>query len=245
MIFYIGYDRREDIVYHVAKASLLNTTPGALVTPLVQDSLRAHRIYTRAKDERAATDFSLTRFLVPYLSKHSGWAVFVDCDFLFTRNVLSVLEPLLDDSKAVMVVKHDYQPRTRSKMGGLTQHTYPRKNWSSFIAWNLGHEANDSLDAGVVNSADPSWLHQFMWLDDSEIGDLPVDLNFLVGEYPISDGEVDVTSPTQRTPTCLHYTLGIGPYAPPVPDYAKLWEEQRKKFTRSASFSAESMRAVQ
>jgi lipopolysaccharide biosynthesis glycosyltransferase len=242
--FYIGYDSREDVVYQVARMSL-QQTPLANVIPLVQDSLRAHRIYTRERDSRAATDFSLTRFLVPYLAGNEhDWAIFADCDFLFTRDVCAALEPCLDDSKAVMVVKHDYQPKNRTKMGGLPQYTYPRKNWSSFIVWNLRHEANDALDASVVNSADPSWLHQFQWLDESEIGALPLDFNFLVGEYdPIEDPSIE--EPTKRTPTCLHYTLGIGPYVPPVQDYAKLWESFRRKLTTWRYVDAEPMRAVQ
>lgn len=242
--FYIGYDSREDIVYQVARMSLAKS-PQANVIPLVQDSLRAHRLYTRERDSRAATDFSLTRFLVPYLASGTGpWAVFADCDFLFTRDVLAGLEPYLDESKAVLVVKHDYEPRSTTKMGGLTQFKYPRKNWSSFIVWNLLHEANDALDASVVNTADPSWLHQFQWLDDHEIGDLPIDFNFLVGEYE-PDEKADGEEVTSMTPTCLHYTLGIGPYVPPVQDYAKLWEAHRRRFLSWKYAEAEPMRAVQ
>lgn len=242
MIFYIGYDRREDIVYRVAKATLLATTPGACVVPLVQDSLRAHGIYTRPRDERASTDFSLTRFLVPYLAQNSGWVVFVDCDFLFTRDVTKNLEKWLDDSKAIMVVKHNYEPKTNTKMANNIQYPYPRKNWSSFIAWNLGHEANASLDASVVNSADPSWLHQFQWLDEAEIGELPIDFNFLVGEYePLDRDCTTLIKPTDMTPTCLHYTLGIGPFVPPVQDYAALWEEKRKSLSREIT---EPMRGI-
>lgn len=242
--FYIGYDSREDVVYQVARMSL-SQTPQANVIPIVQDALRAHRIYTRERDSRAATDFSLTRFLVPYLAgQEHEWAIFADCDFLFTRDVLKALEPFLDDSKAVMVVKHDYEPRTLTKMGGVTQHMYRRKNWSSFIVWNLRHEANDVLDASVVNSAEPSWLHQFQWLDNEEIGELPADFNFLVGEYqPQEDASIE--EPTPRTPTCLHYTLGIGPYVPPVQDYAKLWESYRRKLVGWKHLSPEPMRAVQ
>jgi lipopolysaccharide biosynthesis glycosyltransferase len=246
MNWYMGYDRREDVVYQVARLSLLNT-PGVHIIPLVQDSLRAHRIYTREDDRRAATDFSLTRFLVPYLelgSEHQ-WAIFSDCDFLFTRDLTSLMNDFLNPDYAVMVVKHDYTPRTNTKMGGVMQFRYPRKNWSSFIAWNLKHESNKALDVDVVNAAEPSWLHQFQWLDDSEIGDLPVDFNFLVGEYePLEDSE-KVVKPTSKTPSCLHYTLGIGPYVPPVKDYAALWEDNRKRLMSGKLESAEPMRSVQ
>jgi hypothetical protein len=242
MNFYLGYDAREDVVYQVARASLLQS--GVNVIPLVQDSLRAHRIYTREVDRRAVTDFSLTRFMVPYLESgtENEWSFFADCDFLFTRDLSERLDALLDDRFAVMVVKHDYQPRNPTKMGGLVQHRYPRKNWSSFIAWNLKHEANKALDIGVVNAADPSWLHQFQWLDDNEIGALPLDFNFLVGEYePIEKNSETLIKVTNLTPTCLHYTLGIGPYVPPVKDYAALWEAYRQKLPEMT----EPMRRIQ
>lgn len=230
---WIGFDRKEEEVYRVASASLQNTTPQAAVMPLVQDLLRAHGYYTRTKDSRAATDFSLTRFLVPWLSDRQGWAIFVDCDFLFTRDVIARLDPILDDSKAVMVVKHRYTPKHTDKMGGSTQHIYPRKNWSSFMVWNLEHEANQVLDPAIVNSADPSWLHQFKWLDDSEIGALPIEFNFLVGEYDPPEKNADIlTAPTNLTPTCLHYTLGIDVFAPPTRDYTLLWAATKEKMLK-------------
>ena len=241
----MGYDAREDLVYQVARASLLQT-PGVEVIPLVQDSLRAHRIYTRDVDRRAATDFSLTRFLVPYLAgTEDQWVFFSDCDFLFTRDLGQALPEHLDDSKAVMVVKHRYQPKTFTKMGGMQQFPYPRKNWSSFIAWNLHHEANQTLDAAVVNAAEPGWLHQFQWLDDAEIGELPQQFNFLVGEFTPEQGADTLTAPTSRTPTCLHYTLGIGPFVPPVKDYEPLWNEYRKKYQGSKHVECEPIRSVQ
>ena len=223
MKFFIGFDRKEAVVYQVAAHSLRKTTPEAEIIPLIQDELRAKGIYDR-EDKLAATDFSLTRFLVPYLTGYKGWAVFVDCDFLFTRNVRNALQKYLHPGLPLYAVKHEYTPRTQTKMGGVTQHRYPKKNWSSFMLFDCGHEANKLLRLDTVNTMPASWLHQFGWLDGWEIGELDPGLNFLVGEYDPPEESADLEAATDLTPTCLHFTLGIGPYLPPVPDYVKLWQ---------------------
>jgi hypothetical protein len=41
----------------------------------------------------AATEFSLTRFLTPYLADSDGWVLFVDCDFLFTTDIARLPRP--------------------------------------------------------------------------------------------------------------------------------------------------------
>lgn len=221
---YLGYDAREDIVFKVAKDSLQRTTPAADIRALVQDNLRAWGYYDRKPDENAATGFSLTRFLVPCLMEHEqAWAIYADCDFLFTRNVFERLMPHLNEAVPLYCVKHNYVPKTQTKMGGKPQHHYPRKNWSSFMVFNCGHEANALLTPAVVNAAEPGWLHQMRWLDGYEIGELPAEFNFLVGEYTPPEDAAGLMAPTHRTPTCLHYTLGIGVFNPPVQDYANLW----------------------
>ena len=80
---YTGYDRREDIAYHFCRQSLIRNASVALnIQPLIQDNLRAYGLYTRGIDPVASTDFTYTRFFVPYLAGYRGWALFCDCDFL-------------------------------------------------------------------------------------------------------------------------------------------------------------------
>jgi hypothetical protein len=83
-----------------------------------------------------------------------------------------------------MVVKHDYTPRGTTKMDGQIQTDYPRKNWSSVVLWNCKHAGARYLTPHVVNTARGLHLHQFSWLDDSDIGDLDPRWNHLVGEAP-------------------------------------------------------------
>jgi lipopolysaccharide biosynthesis glycosyltransferase len=187
---YVGYDPREDIAYQVCRYSILKHCPSAEVIPLTRPS-----VYTRPDDGKSSTSFTFTRFLVPHLNNYQGWALYVDCDFLFTDDV-SKLFALADDQYSVMVVKHDYTPKSTVKMDGQTQYLYPRKNWSSLVLWNC---SKNKLDPDVVNTASGQYLHRFQWLDDQQIGSIDKEWNWLVGWYK------------EGSPRALHYTEG-GPW---------------------------------
>jgi hypothetical protein len=215
MKVFVGYDAREDIAYRVCEYSIKKHQPTAEVIPLVQDDLRALGLYWREKDALASTDFSLTRFLVPALMNYQGWAVFCDCDFLWTDDIQKLFD-LRDETKAVMVVKHDYTPVEGIKMDGQQQHIYPRKNWSSMILWNCGHPSNKYLVPDAVNAETPQFLHRFQWIRDHYIGEVDKEWNWLVNWY--KDG----------TPKAIHYTEG-GPWFDNYKDwdYADIWNNYK------------------
>ena len=159
--FYIGYDSKEDIAYRVCKQSLIkNSSIEINVLSLKLYELISKGYYKRSIDPLASTEFTYSRFLVPALSKYSGWAVFCDCDFLFLADVANLFKDLKND-KAVYCVQHDYTPTEKHKMDGQQQTIYPRKNWSSFIVFNCAHPSNKKLDVDLVNSESGSFLHQF------------------------------------------------------------------------------------
>ncbi len=206
----IGYDPREQIAFDVCRYSLLKRSSVPLhVRGLKQEPLRHAQLYRRSWEWRAgqrvdliddrpfSTEFSFSRFLVPALCQYEGWAVFVDCDFLFMADPAELL-PLLDDSKAVMVCKQLHVPRETVKMDGAAQTKYQRKNWSSFMLFNCGHAATRHLTPAVVNNSPGSWLHQFQWCSDSEIGEIPAQWNWISGV-------------TEGKPKAVHYTTG-GPW---------------------------------
>jgi lipopolysaccharide biosynthesis glycosyltransferase len=201
---YIGWDSREDIAFQVCEHSIRRRTSSeydGIVMPLKQQELRDRKLYWRDIDKLSSTEFTITRFLVPYLNDYKGWAVFGDCDMVWRVNP-SELFKLRDESKAIMVVKHEYTVEEGTKMDGQMQLPYPRKNWSSLILWNCGHPKNRSLDLQTVNTATPRFLHRFEWLDDDDIGELPHAYNWLVGWYDVEhDGD----------PKIIHYTEG-GPW---------------------------------
>lgn len=221
---FVGYDSREDIAWQVCRHSILRHSSADLsVIPLRQDTLRELGLYTRPLDATASTEFSLTRFLAPYLAAQSGWVLFCDCDFLFTGDVSEVFEGL-DPAKAVYCVQHDYAPTHAVKMDGKHQTVYPRKNWSSFMLFNCDHPDVQALVPAVVNSAPPAYLHRFEWIkDQSHIGALDLQWNFLAGEYP---------APSD-TPRVIHYTNG-GPWFDNWQDcdFAAEWLHERDLYER-------------
>jgi lipopolysaccharide biosynthesis glycosyltransferase len=206
---YVGYDPREDIAYRVCRYSILKHCPNAEVIPLTKPN-----VYTRPRDEQGSTEFTFTRFLIPYLNNYQGWALYVDCDFLFTEDV-SKLFALADEQYSVMVVKHDYRPRANTKMDGQVQYQYPRKNWSSLILWNC---SKNKLDPDLVNTASGQYLHRFQWLDDNQIGSIDKEWNWLVGWYK------------EGTPKALHYTEG-GPWFKNYEfcEYHEIWNKYLKE----------------
>jgi len=213
---FIGYDPNETIAYHALAHSILRRASIPVsIAPLMRSQLGA--LYTRERGPTESTEFSLTRFLVPRLSDYQGWSMFIDCDMLCLADIadLAALARGAPD-KAVLVCKHDYVPKTERKFLGQVQTKYPRKNWSSMMLFN--NPRCRALTPDYVNTASGLDLHRFNWLKDDEIGDLPLEWNWLVGEYPHNpDAKI------------VHYTLG-GPYFDEYRDcdYAAEWFEERR-----------------
>jgi len=168
-------------------------------------------------DKLASTEFTFTRFLVPHLNSFSGWAVFCDSDMVFLTDAVGLFDNL-DNTKAVYCVQHDYNPPEGLKMDGQAQLQYPRKNWSSMMIFNCSHPACKGLTTDVVNTATGAYLHRFEWCDDSDIGVLSCEYNWLVGHYhEDADG----------TPQILHYTEG-GPWFENMRacEYDHIWKRE-------------------
>ena len=220
--FYIGYDSKEDIAYRVCKQSLLkNASINIDVKSLKLYELISRKYYTRAVDPLASTEFTYSRFLIPALTNYNGWAVFCDCDFLFFDDVANLFQSL-DPEKAVYCVKHDYTPKEKHKMDGQQQTIYPRKNWSSFIIFNCSHSSNKRLTIDLVNSESGSFLHQFKWLKDNEIGEIDERWNWLEGW---------TSQHNKQKPHAVHYTRG-GPWFDECQDveFAKEWINERDEY---------------
>lgn len=218
---YIGFDPKEEVAWDVLAHSIRrHSSVPVRIKPLVQRELRAAGLYTRPRGPTESTEFSLTRFLVPALSGYEGWALFMDCDML-CRADIAELYALRDESKAVMVAKHDYVPKTERKFLDQVQTKYERKNWSSLMLFN--NARCRALSPDYVNSATGLELHRFKWADDGSIGELPKEWNWLVTEYDHNpDAKV------------VHYTIG-GPWFEPYRDcdYAAEWFAARDSSTRS------------
>jgi hypothetical protein len=119
---------------------------------------------------------------VPHLARRN-WAIFADADVMARADLMELLR-CGDKTKACMVVKHNHQPTSTTKMDGQIQTAYARKNWSSVVLWNCDHPKTRMLTPDIVNRERGLWLHQFTWLDDNDIGELDPRWNHLVGEMP-------------------------------------------------------------
>ena len=208
---FIGYDPRESVAFHVLSHSLLRRSSIPLsVSPLVRSQLQS--VYTRPRGPTESTEFSMTRFLVPYLSEYAGWSLYIDCDMLCRTDIAALAaESERQADKAVLVCKHDYVPKSERKFFDQIQTKYARKNWSSLMLFN--NERCRALGPDYVNSASGLELHRFAWTEDRLIGALEPEWNWLVGEYPHNPGA-----------RIVHFTLG-GPYFTEYRacDYADEW----------------------
>ena len=214
---FIGYDPNEVAAYHVLAHSIIrqSTLPVSII-PLNIKQLPM----SRERSDKQSTEFAFSRFLVPWLCGFKGMALFLDCDMLCRWDIVDLFA-MIDESKAVQVVKHDYTPKTETKFLGQVQTKYEKKNWSSVMLFN--NEKCRNLTKEYVDSASGLELHQFKWTDDYRIGELPMDWNHLVGEYD--------PNPNAKM---VHFTLG-GPYFTGYEncEYALEWFDELEKATYS------------
>jgi hypothetical protein len=211
---FVGFDRTEIVAYHAFCQSVIARASAPVsFTPIALTHLDG--IFDRPRNTLQSTEFSFSRFLTPYLSGYEGWSLFVDCDFIALDDIAKLFA-LADDRYAAMVCQHDYTPASDIKFSGNVQTKYVKKNWSSLVLFN--NARCRALTPEYVSTASGLELHQFKWLaSDDEIGALPLEWNWLVGEYP-----------HKADAKMVHYTIG-GPYFSQYRDcdYAREWTEAR------------------
>lgn len=201
---YVGYDNREAVAYHTFCHSVLSKASQPVsFTPLALNALNS--IYSEFHTD-GSNAFIYSRFLVPFMQNYQGWAIFADGDMI-CRDDIAKLWAMRDDSKAVMVVKHDYKTKHPTKYLGNKNADYPRKNWSSVMLINCGHFANRTLTPKFIENATGAMLHRFSWLSDEEIGELPIEWNWLDLEFEPNE-EAKLVHYTVGTPCFLDYQQG-------------------------------------
>lgn len=217
-MIYIGYDPREDIAYEVCKFSIESRS--------VIDTRKLYSkdidLYTRSGDTQS-TDFTFTRFWVPYLSRYKGYSIFVDCDFLFLADPEELIDiAISDQSKAVWCAQHPrYTPNSHKKMDSMAQNSYYMKNWSSLMVFNNSHPDCKKLRPEYLNNHKPGLdFHQFKWTEN--IGALSLDWNCLDDYYLLDN------------PKAIHYTDG-GPWFEGYENtmYSDKWNDEYQKLNLS------------
>ena len=238
---WIGWDPREVQGYLVTRYSIrTRLTQPIPIKPIMLKKLAEIGLYRRPTEVRTirnfftgrettqlwdvlsgapmSTQFACSRFFVPLLAK-TGKALFMDCDMMATVNLTEIFEYVdADPGKAVYCVKHDHKPVRSVKMDNQTQTQYLRKNWSSVMVFDCDHPSNQKLTPKILNSWPGRDLHAFKWLEDDEIGELPISYNYLVGYTRL---------PEDETPAIVHWTEG-SPFMPGYEqaEYAdEFWQE--------------------
>jgi hypothetical protein len=176
------------------------------------DELQSKYNFHRPHDPLASTEFTYTRFLVPWLQNYRGTALFCDNDMLCLSDIAEIAA-LPMNGLALRVVKHDYHPNAAMKMYGCPQTSYPRKNWSSLMLMNC--DRLKCWSKTVVETGTGAQLHRFQDVPDAEIGELPREWNVL-------DARDEKTK-------LIHWTSG-GPWFDQYKDapHAKLWTDAEK-----------------
>ena len=199
---FIGYDSKEKVAFNTLSYSILkNSTKPVAITPIYLNNIKDD--FVRERTALSSTEFSFSRFIIPHLMNYQGWALFMDCDMLMEADIAELWR-LRDDRYAVQVCKHDYTPKNKIKFLNQVQTAYPKKNWSSFMLMN--NQRCKMLTKEYVETASGLELHQFKWTHEENVGELPLEWNWLVSEYDYNKNAKNV-----------HWTLG-GPY---FEDYAR------------------------
>lgn len=146
---FIGYDPRQPLAYNVLQHSIaVNSSEPVSITPLILEQLPMTR--------RGLTEFTYSRFLVPYLCGFKGKAVFMDADMVVTGDIAELVKY---SAAAVNVMQEQ-----------------PNFEWASMMVFDC--EKCATLTPDFIQ--DPTnKLFDFAWAD--EIGSIPAEWNHCVG----------------------------------------------------------------
>lgn len=214
---FVGFDPREAVAYHVFCQSVLERTKEEVsFTPI-------------SGEQRDATNrFSHERWGIPARQGFRGWAIYAECDMLARAPLDELWAPRHSDYD-VMVAQHDYQTKHPVKYWGQPNEDYPRKNWSSLMLINCAAAVWQRIP---MLSPGPSIqdLHRFSPIfphggrqaegfATERVGALPLEWNWLVGEYE--------HNPDAKL---VHFTIG-GPYFDAYRNchYADEWRATRDR----------------
>ena len=155
---FIGYEEKQPIAYHALCQSIIdNSSVPVAITPLVLDALPIKR--------KGLTNFTYSRYLVPYLCEFKGKAIFLDSDML----VLGDIAELLQYSSAPVSV-------------------VPFKNQMIFERPSVMVFNNEKCTELTPKYIDDENNHpqSFDWAEN--VGELPKEWNYLVGYDEFYEG---------------------------------------------------------
>lgn len=174
---FIGYDPRQPLAYNVLQHSIQrHTKRRVVIEPLMLDRLPMTR--------RGLTEFTYSRFLVPWLCDYNGRAIFMDSDIVVTGDVDELLEIARLPDVSVLVMQDQ-----------------PRFEWPSVMVFDC--ENCTVLTPEFVDDRDVPLLD----LNWGKIGTFPLEWNRCVG-YANGSGKAKLYHYTQGLP-CWPETRGL------------------------------------
>lgn len=159
---FAGWDRRQAEAAEVFAYSVRENS--SIEAPV--SFLKVHELPLK---RTGRTDFTFSRFLVPYLCGFEGRALFCDgCDQLCLGDLRELAEFNLR-GRPIGVVKHSALPGK--------ERLRPR-SWTSLMMVNCSQLSEWTPE--YVNAAPDSQLMRLEWFANAEIADLPPEWNALV-----------------------------------------------------------------
>jgi hypothetical protein len=153
MRIFIGTDPRQPVAWVVLANSIArHSSIPVEITPLVLSQLPIKR--------RGLTEFTFSRFLVPWLCRYSGKGLFLDADMVVTGDIAELANDFSDLRTSVRVMQKQ-----------------PRFEWPSAMLFNC-HNCTQLTPEYVENPKNP--LFDLAWADHG-VGELPPEWNVLCG----------------------------------------------------------------
>lgn len=145
---FIGYDSRQPLAFHVAAHSVLaRATRPIAIAPLRLSQLPITR--------RGLTEFTYSRFLVPYLSDYTGLSLFLDSDTLCLADILELFQYALQHPASVHVIQGQLRFEWPSVM--LFDNAQCRTLTPEYVDSNIN--LFDLSWAGSIGSLPTAWNH--------------------------------------------------------------------------------------
>lgn len=148
---FIGYDPRQPVAFHVAAHSIQSrSTKPVSITRLQLNQLPITR--------RGLTEFTFSRFLVPYLSDFEGYSAFIDADVL-CRGDIAQLAKSIDARQAVSVVMHEGKLAFERASLMVFNNTRCRMLTPEFVQDTKNSLMDLSWAGGWIGSIPHEWNH--------------------------------------------------------------------------------------
>lgn len=199
---FLGYDPRQPVAAAVAAHSIWTRCSAPV-------SLTRLQLATLPITRKGLTEFTYSRFLVPWLSDYQGMSVFVDADVLCRDNVVDLIRDVLArGSDAPVFCVQGPQ----------------RFEWASLMVF-------DNARCQILTPAfveDPkNKLFDFAWAD-RVVGAISTDWNHLVG--------YDAPNPHAKL---VHFTQGIPIWPETRGcEFAEDWHKEFDRMRSSVNFAA-------